>query len=107
MTKSKKKVCVAIFSRANYGSIRKVLEHLKKSKKINLQILTGGSANIEKFGLISLGMNTAIIEYYPVKIYGPDILMIIILVFIITILASIKPSQIALQKINLTQFNNK
>ena len=61
----------------------------------------------EKFGLISLGMNTAIIEYYPVKIYMPDIVMIVMLVFIITIIASIKPSQIAIQKINLSQLNNK
>ena len=53
MTKLKKKVCVAVFSRANYGSIKKVLEELKKSKKIELQILVGASANIEKFGLIS------------------------------------------------------
>ena len=53
MSKLKKKVCVAVFSRANYGSIRKVLEGLKKSKKINLQILTGGSANIEKYGQVS------------------------------------------------------
>ena len=53
MSKIKKNVCVAIFSRANYGSIRKVLEKLKKSPKINLQIIAGGSANIEKYGLIS------------------------------------------------------
>tara|TARA_B100000965_G_scaffold406839_1_gene449453 strand:- start:21296 stop:22465 length:1170 start_codon:yes stop_codon:yes gene_type:complete len=53
MPKTQKKICVAVFSRANYGSIRKVLEELKKSKKINLQILTGGSANIEKFGKVS------------------------------------------------------
>ena len=49
----KKKICVAIFSRANYGSIKKVLDELKKNKKIELQILTGGSANIEKYGSIS------------------------------------------------------
>ena len=49
----KKKVCVAIFSRANYGSIKKVLDELKKNKKIELQILTGGSANIDKYGSIS------------------------------------------------------
>lgn len=49
----KKKICVAIFSRANYGSIKKVLEELKKNKNIHLQILTGGSANIEKYGLTS------------------------------------------------------
>ena len=51
--KKKRKVCVAIFSRANYGSIRKVLEKLKSNSKIELQILVGGSANIEKYGLVS------------------------------------------------------
>ena len=51
--KKKRKICVAIFSRANYGSIRKVLEQLKKSPKIDLQILIGGSANISKYGLVS------------------------------------------------------
>ena len=49
----KRNVCVAIFSRANYGSIRKVLEKLKINTKINLQILVGGSANIEKYGSVS------------------------------------------------------
>ncbi len=49
----KRNVCVAIFSRANYGSIRKVLEKLKINPKINLQILVGGSANIEKYGSVS------------------------------------------------------
>lgn len=53
MLKKQKKVCVAVFSRANYGSIKKVLEELKKNKKINLQILSGGSANIEKYGQVS------------------------------------------------------
>ena len=53
MSKKRKKVCVAIFSRANYGSIKKVLEQLKKSKRIDLQILSGGSANIEKYGQVS------------------------------------------------------
>ena len=51
--KKKRNICVAIFSRANYGSIRKVMEKLKKSPNINLQILVGGSANIEKYGLVS------------------------------------------------------
>ena len=51
--REKRKVCVAIFSRANYGSIRKVLEKLKTNSKIDLQILVGGSANIEKYGSVS------------------------------------------------------
>ena len=51
--KKKRKVCVAIFNRANYGSIKKVLDSLKKNKNVQLQIITGGSINIEKYGLTS------------------------------------------------------
>jgi len=61
----------------------------------------------DKFGLVPLGMDTAIINYYPIEIYMADIIMVITLVFIITILASIKPSQIAIKNISLTQLNNK
>ena len=61
----------------------------------------------DRFGLVPLGMETAIIEYYPVEVYTADIIMVITLVFIITILASIKPSQIAIKNISLTELNNK
>ena len=52
--RKKRKVCVAIFSRANYGSIRKVLEKLKTNSKIELQILVGGSANIENADIVNI-----------------------------------------------------
>ena len=60
-----------------------------------------------EYGLVSLGMETAIIKYYPVKVKIGDILMIISIVFLISIMASIKPSLIAVQKINLNLLNSK
>jgi UDP-N-acetylglucosamine 2-epimerase len=47
---SKKKVCVVIFSRANYGSIKSVLLQIQKSKKLDLQIILGGSVLVDKYG---------------------------------------------------------
>ena len=47
---SKKKICVVIFSRANYGSIKSVLLEIKKSKKLDLQIILGGTVLINKYG---------------------------------------------------------
>ncbi len=60
-----------------------------------------------EYGLVSLGMETAIIKYYPVKVKFADILMIVSIVFFISIIASIKPALIAVQKINLNLLNNK
>lgn len=46
----KKNIAVIIFSRANYARIKSVLKELKKNKKINLQIILGGSAVLDRFG---------------------------------------------------------
>jgi UDP-hydrolysing UDP-N-acetyl-D-glucosamine 2-epimerase len=46
----KKNVAVAIFSRANYARIKSVLTELRDNKKINLQIILGGSALLERYG---------------------------------------------------------
>jgi UDP-hydrolysing UDP-N-acetyl-D-glucosamine 2-epimerase len=46
----KRNVAVVIFSRANYARIKSVLKELKKIKKINLQIILGGSAVLDRFG---------------------------------------------------------
>jgi len=46
----KRNIAVIIFSRANYARIKSVLKELKKNKKINLQIILGGSAVLERFG---------------------------------------------------------
>lgn len=46
----KRNIAVVIFSRANYARIKSVLKELKKNKKINLQIILGGSAVLDRFG---------------------------------------------------------
>ena len=47
-----KKICAIIHNRANYGSIKSVLLLLKKNKSFKLQIIVGGSANLERFGSV-------------------------------------------------------
>jgi len=47
-----RKICVIIHNRANYGSIKSLLHHIKKSKKFILQLIVGGSANLERFGSV-------------------------------------------------------
>ena len=39
-------------NRANYGSIKSLLHYIKKSKKFKLQLIVGGSANLERFGSV-------------------------------------------------------
>ena len=78
-----------------------------------LGIIIGGALGVllcvlqNEYGLVSLGMETAIIKYYPVKVKLSDIVIIVSIVFFISIIASIKPSLIAIQKINLNLLNNK
>ncbi len=78
-----------------------------------LGIIIGGFLGVllcvlqNEYGLVSLGMETAIIKYYPVKVKLSDLIMIVSIVFFISIVASIKPSLIAIQKINLNLLNNK
>ncbi len=47
-----RKVCVVIFSRANYGRIKCVLSALKKNPGIELQIVVGASALLWRYGNI-------------------------------------------------------
>ena len=46
----KKKICIVILSRANFARIKSVLIELLKFKKINIEVIIGGSALIDKFG---------------------------------------------------------
>ncbi len=48
-----KKICVVIINRANYARIKYFLLSAKKNKKITLQIILGGSANLKRFGELS------------------------------------------------------
>ncbi len=45
-----KKVCIVIFSRANFARIKSVILNLKKKKNIRLQIILGASAILDKYG---------------------------------------------------------
>lgn len=47
---SKIKICIVINNRANYARIKTVIENLKNNKKVNLKIILGASAVLEKFG---------------------------------------------------------
>lgn len=46
----KRKICVVIYSRANYGRIKTVLKAIKKNQNLDLQIVLGGSSIIERVG---------------------------------------------------------
>ena len=46
----KRNVAIVIFSRANYARIKSLVLELKKSKKINLSVIIGASALLDKYG---------------------------------------------------------
>ena len=46
----RKKICVFIGSRANYSSLIPIINYIKKSRKLKLQIMVGASAILEKYG---------------------------------------------------------
>ncbi len=46
----------------------------------------------QEFGLIGMGMETAIMQSYPVKIQWIDVMLTVFVIMLITILASIQPS---------------
>jgi lipoprotein-releasing system permease protein len=48
-----------------------------------------------RFGLISLGIETALIESYPIEVHFKDVASIVITVFVITVLASLRPAWVA------------
>jgi UDP-hydrolysing UDP-N-acetyl-D-glucosamine 2-epimerase len=48
----KRKICVVVASRANYGRIRSTLFAIKKHKKLELQIVASASAILERFGSV-------------------------------------------------------
>tara|TARA_B100000886_G_scaffold340457_1_gene310152 strand:+ start:2614 stop:3768 length:1155 start_codon:yes stop_codon:yes gene_type:complete len=48
--KNKRKICIIVNSRANYGRIKTVLLALKSHPGINLQLVVGASAVLQRFG---------------------------------------------------------
>ena len=47
---SRRKICIIVFSRANYGSIKSVMRELKRDKNFDLKVIVGGSALLNKYG---------------------------------------------------------
>jgi UDP-hydrolysing UDP-N-acetyl-D-glucosamine 2-epimerase len=47
---SKRKVCVVVFSRANYGRIKSVLHAVHAHRALELQLVVGASALLSRFG---------------------------------------------------------
>ena len=50
---TKRKICVVIAGRANYGRARSILNAIQQSDQLELQIVAGGSALIERFGKVA------------------------------------------------------
>ena len=49
----------------------------------------------QKYGLISMGMETSITQGYPIKVKGLDFLLTMLVITVITMLISIKPARMA------------
>lgn len=49
----------------------------------------------QKYGLISMGMETSVTQGYPIKVKGIDFLVTMVVITIITILISLKPAKMA------------
>ena len=52
----------------------------------------------QKFGLISMGMETAIMEAYPIKVETMDVVFTCLCIVLITFLASFQPARLAAKK---------
>ena len=49
MLNKKRKICVVINNRANYARIKYFIKAAKKEKKLNVEIILGASANLDKY----------------------------------------------------------
>lgn len=47
-----RKVCVVVASRANYGSVRSVMQAIKRHPALELQLIVGASALLARFGAV-------------------------------------------------------
>ena len=48
-----KKICVVVLSRANYSSIKSVLVGVQNHPKLQLQLVIGASALLDKYGNVA------------------------------------------------------
>ena len=47
-----RKICVVITARPSYSRVKSVLEHLKNSEKVELQLVVAASALLERYGRV-------------------------------------------------------
>src|SRR4029079_6719023 len=52
MAESKRKICVVVNSRANYGRIKTVMRAVTEHPKLELQLIVGASALLHRFGSV-------------------------------------------------------
>jgi len=52
MAESRRKICVVVNSRANYGRVKSVMRAVSKHPKLKLQLLVGASALLHRFGSV-------------------------------------------------------
>ena len=50
MTLNKKKICIVVNNRANYARIKSVLKSVQNHKGLDLKLVVGASALLNKFG---------------------------------------------------------
>ena len=48
----KRKICIVIHSRANYGRIKSVMNAINNHAQLELQLLVGSSALLHRFGSV-------------------------------------------------------
>ena len=56
----------------------------------------------QEFGLVTMGMQTAIIDAYPVKVEWLDVLLTVLSIIVITIVTSIQPALSASKSVAMT-----
>ena len=47
---NKRKICVVVASRANYGRVKYLMKAIKEHPKLELQLIVGASTLLERFG---------------------------------------------------------
>ena len=67
----KRKICIVVASRANYGRIKSVLKAIKDHDKLELQIVVGASALLHRFGKV---VDIIDFEEEYLKIFSREIL---------------------------------
>ena len=50
---NKRKICVFLGSRANYSSLKSIMQEIKLSDKLELVLFSGASALLDKYGEVS------------------------------------------------------